>query len=149
MFRLTLIFLFTPAVLFSQTDCNSTDSLVSGKCVTYYSTGRIEIKGKMKNGKRHGSFTTYYITGQKQSEVKYKNGKMNGTYRSYHMNGSLEKQYFLVDDLIQGDYQEFHDNGYVRVEGQMIDSKKIGFWNYKDPFGKLIESVDFDVVKQE
>lgn len=146
---LFILFMLLPIAIFSQLDCNSTDSAASGKCQTKFSSGNIQIQGKLKNGQRHGKFTTYYLTGQKLSEVKYKKGKMNGMFRSYHMNGQIDEVYFVVDDLIQGNYIQYHDNGGVRVEGQMVDSQKVGIWNYRDRNGTIIESVNYDVVEEK
>lgn len=150
MARLTiLLLLLFPGLLNAQLDCDSTDPEANGKCEKLYSNGTVEVKGKLKNGQKHGKFVTYYFNGRKKSEVKFKKGKEDGLYRSWYMNGKMERQCFYLEGLMQGDYIEYHDNGAIRVQGEVIDSKRIGVWNYLDPNGQLIEAVDYETMKIE
>ncbi len=138
-----------PFSLSAQIDCENPPEGAKGKCVTNYSSGEIRIKGKYKNGERKGKFTTYYSSGQKESIVKYDGGKRSGIYRSYYMNGNLKKQFLYVDGVANGDYIEYHDNGFIRAQGQVKDFLRSGVWTFKDPYGNLIETVDYDQVSDE
>ena len=131
-----LLLLISPGILNAQLSCDSTDPEASGTCKSYYSSGILKEKGKFKNG-------------LKKSEVKFRKGKEDGLFRSYYTNGKMEIQCFYLKGLMQGDYIEYHDNGAIRVQGEVIDSKRIGVWNYLDPNGKIIEAVDYDTMNPE
>jgi len=79
-------------------------------------TGKVtgQEQGKLKNGKREGSWDRYYDNGQLEYKGNYKNGKRDGSWVSYY--GNVQIKY-------KGDYK----NGFL--EGYRVHYKRDGTIN--------------------
>jgi multimeric flavodoxin WrbA len=62
--------------------------------------------GKIRKGKKHGTWEFYYQNGQLLIVSNYKNG------------------------IIEGTYQRYHENGMLHSEGNYVNGKKDGYWKF-------------------
>ena len=64
-------------------------------------TGKVtgEWEGKIKNGKREGTWNEYHSNGQLWSKGKYKDGEQEGLWEFYNENGKLVKKRNFKDGV--------------------------------------------------
>ena len=69
------------------------------------------FQGKIKDGKKHGSWVWYHDNGQLYSKETFKDGKLDGPYVSYHENGQLSFKGTYKDGKKVGPWVRYHLDG--------------------------------------
>ena len=64
-----------------------------GSWVKYWDNGQLNYKGDFKNGKSEGSWIGYWDNGQLMYKGYYKNGKSDGSWVSYKQDGTVWKEF--------------------------------------------------------
>ena len=138
-------------------------------CIYKDSSGQYFLKGKIKNGKRHGKSTSWYENGQKQLEENFLEGLLNGKSTKWLENGQIvleesfkegkqisETRYTYYDNNLRDSLKTFknnrlngqsiyyrHDNGQKFIEGSYKDNKADGKWTFWDKSGRKIEESNY------
>lgn len=87
----------------------------------FFPSGKLQMAGKVINGKRQGVWSSWYESGAKNSEAGFRN------------------------DMFDGPYQVWYENGKLRMQGQHKSDKQVGIWYFFDEqTGDTIKVVDFD-----
>ena len=89
-------------------------------------------QGKIRNGKKHGSWVWYYDNGRISSKGTYKDGKKDGFWIRYWENGQLSYKGIYKDGewgrCRDGSWAHYWKNGQLRYEGTYKDGEKDGPW---------------------
>ena len=112
----------------------------------YYDTGQIKMFIQYSQGKtiiedyQNGEFIVYFDSGLPNTVYHYKNGKKEGEFIEYYNNGHRE----LVpkekeNDYDPDQYEEIISGHQVKIEGQYLQGKPEGEFNYYDEDMNLIK----------
>ena len=75
----------------------------------------------------------------------FKKKKENGYHRVINQaTGRLKILKHYKNGLLNGKIIYYWDNGQIRLQGQYIDTKRVGIWQSFNPEGKLIMEEDFN-----
>jgi len=93
---------------------NKPDSIVTnGEQILYHKNGVMEMRGRMKAGKRDGLWKSWYDTGLPWSETTFKDGKKSGRTTTWYDNGNKRYEGFFNDDKESGRWIFWTENGTV------------------------------------
>ena len=85
----------------------------------FHENGRLQTRGTLLNGVRHGVWNTYRKDGLPWSQVTYKEGVKEGLFRTWHVGGT------------------------PHIEGQHKEGVPSGEWHFYSTEGDLVETEDF------
>ncbi len=77
-------------------------------------------------------------------EGEQRNGVRVGTWTSYHANGIIRSRRSYVNGVEEGGTEVYHENGMTYYSGQYLHGKEVGIWQFLDPEGTLIRTVEYD-----
>ena len=116
-------------------------------CIHKNSSGQYFLKGKIKNGKRHGKMTFWDENGLIQGELNWKDGVAVGDtiYEYYYSTDqikSVENNKLVIKDGIQsymkdGKWTEWYENGQIESESNWKDGKEYGKQTWWDENGQI------------
>ena len=116
-------------------------------CTHKNSSGQYFLKGKIKNGKRHGKMTFWDENGLIQGELNWKDGVAVGDtiYEYYYSTDqikSVENNKLVIKDGIQsymkdGKWTEWYENGQIESESNWKDGKEYGKQTWWDENGQI------------
>ncbi len=101
---------------------NSEDPF-SGKSVSYYDSGELEIEKLYVDGYRDGLTTAWHKNGEKWFIIEYKNGNAHGHQTSWHANGKKSSQAEFNNDALDGDYKAWYKNGKKKIYAEFEDGE--------------------------
>lgn len=88
------------------------DTLIQdGESIKYYKSGRVEMRGMMKNGKRYGVWKSYYEDGSPWSETTFLDGKKSGKTTAWFNNQKKRYEGFYTNDAESGHWTFWDENG--------------------------------------
>ncbi len=105
----------------------SPDEKIKYEQISYFDDGKVAIRGKFKNNKRHGPWKSFFMDGSIKSVNNYKNGEYDGKYLVYDKEGNI---------ILEGEYKNGKKTGQwysYNKAGEKIDYKKF------DDQGNLIK----------
>ena len=121
-------------------------------CIIKISSGQYFLKGKIKNGKRHGKMTFWDENGLKFIEDDFKDGVLvNTTYYSYYPSDQIalvNKYKKVTKDGIQGSIKDgkwtyWHENGQMQGEVNFKDDKSDGKSIAWDENGQIVLEANY------
>ena len=83
----------------------------SGRAVSYYKNGQLQMRISLKDGKQDGPSEWYNENGQLDKKTSFKDGKLDGPMESYYENGQLETKAHHKDGELDGLYESYFENG--------------------------------------
>ena len=86
------------------------------------------IKGKIQDGKKEGTWVRYYSNGQLFSVSNYETGRKNGAWITYNNKGHLIEKGQYKNDLEEGNWIRLFENGEISYKGKFENGKKSGSW---------------------
>ena|ERR1035437_7032162 len=91
------------------------DTLIQdGESIKYYKSGRVEMRGMMKNGKRGGVWKSYYEDGSPWSETTFLDGKKSGKTTAWFNNKKKRYEGFYSNDAESGHWTFWDENGKIQ-----------------------------------
>lgn len=155
----TLITIIFISLLSSPSWSETVDDLVVRNDIFYKKftddpfTGKITggWNGKIKNGKREGSWKEYFENGQLWRKGIYKDGQMNGLFEFYYqnLNSGLRREGIFKKDLENGLHKSYYQNGKLWWKGTYKDGKREGLWEHFNEDGTTLRTETWiDDVKQ-
>ncbi|CAN5382262.1 hypothetical protein BH10BAC1_BH10BAC1_02790 [soil metagenome] len=95
-------------------------TIKNGEKIVKYKSGKVKMKGMMKDGKREGLWKSFYEDETPWSETTFEAGKKNGRTATWFENGKKRYEGFYTNDI------------------------ESGKWNYWDESGKLVSTKDYE-----
>ena len=100
----------------------------------YHHTGEFKGKGAYKEGNRVGDWEFYYASGKLEQKGKYdKRGRMQGSWKWFYEGGQLWREEIYVNGRREGLLTDYNEEGKIILQGNFVDNKKEGTWNYESP----------------
>lgn len=97
----------------------------TGQYREYYASGKLKVKGMMKeDGKRHGKWEFFYEDGKKEGECDFVNDK--GTYYGYYPNGNLQTKGTLEGERKTGTWEIYENDGQLSGYYKPFYNQKTG-----------------------
>ena len=93
---------------------DETKNNLEGKKTNYYRSGKKQLEGSYKEGKKDGLFTWWYDNGQMKQEGKYKDGEPDGLFTLWYENGQKEIERPYKDGYIVGPGKKWNEDGSVK-----------------------------------
>lgn len=92
---------------------------------------------------RHGKWKFYDREGELQEVRNYYKNQLHGEVVLYFPNGKKNSIGYFKADVQDSVYREWDETGVLRQEGQYLDGKPVGTWNfyYRDGKQKMVEEV--------
>ena len=108
-------------------------------------TGKVtgQYQGKIRNGKKDGSWVSYYKNGQLSFKGTYKDGKEDGPCVSYYENGKLSQKGEYKNGKREGHWVFFDQNDSSGYQ-ERVDSFKIGEQMFEIDSGTYKDGVKVD-----
>ena len=135
------------------------NDLYEGPFKRFHANGKLEEEGQMKAGKYFGEFKSYYSNGKLFRKAQYdEGGKENGIAEYYDSEGKkyisfdfkkgsvskvevFDKGGNSVKTIVKSGkklkYENYYPTRNLYCEGEIIDDKRSGVWNYYDNYGVL------------
>jgi len=111
----------------------------------FHNTGEFKGKGVYKEGFRTGDWEFFYASGKIEQKGKYdKKGKMQGSWKWYYEKGTLWREEIYVNGKREGQLTDYTEDGKIILQGNFVDNKKDGLWNYESPDYKEVGSYNND-----
>jgi uncharacterized protein len=105
----------------------------------FHNTGEFKGKGIYKEGNRTGDWEFYYASGKLEQKGKYdKKGRMQGIWKWYYESGKLWREENYVNGKRDGQLTDYTEDEKIILQGNFIENKKEGVWNYETPDYKEI-----------
>ena len=86
----------------------------------------------------------FFESGKKEMEGHYKNGKKQGTWTFWIENGKRQSENNFNNDLRDGKATVWRENGYKYYEGTYSMGKLHGTWIFYDMDGRRLKEVIFE-----
>lgn len=119
---------------------NFNDEILSGIVFKMYGGKKI-ILGKLKNGKKEGSWVEWYINGQKKNEGIYRNGKKDGLWTFW---GEIPFEPVGTISLNEIRFQPVLPDDYIKTVGRFVKGMKVEKWISYHEDGTVKEVKDCD-----
>ena len=91
------------------------NGVIGGDFFTFFKSGKKKSKAKCKtNGDKpqlHGFNQEFYSTGKLELEGNFKFGKKDKIWKGFYKNGKIRIQEEYVDDVVHGDYKKYDKTG--------------------------------------
>ena len=125
-------------------DLVKTDGLFYKKFTDVPFTGKItgSEQGKIKNGKKEGPWVTYWTNGRVWVKGDYKNGEREGPWVFYYDNGQLHMKGDFKNGEEEGPLVVYYENGRLSFKGNYKNGEKDGPWVYYHEDGTVNEELD-------
>jgi tetratricopeptide (TPR) repeat protein len=117
--------------------------LYSGEFFLNGNTGKLRVKGAIKNGLPNGIITGYFESGKKNFELTLKDGKKDGPAREYFENGNLKSEVNKVDDKDDGKILTYYETGEKHTEANFNKGVQVGDYIEYDKQGKVTRKLEF------
>jgi TonB family protein len=139
---------------------DTTNAFFAGPVADLYLSGKPQMTGTYKGGKKSGNFTSYFENGQIESTGAFENDLRHGVWRDYYSDGKLklEVEFFPNGDQprimtfndpdgkprIQngtGDWEELVElvsGEKIFIKGKYKNYNKDGEWVQESPPGKIL-----------
>ncbi|NOZ01258.1 MAG: hypothetical protein GXP54_05140, partial [Deltaproteobacteria bacterium] len=92
----------------------------SGPVAEKYANGKRKVRGRLKKGRRVGTWIWWYENGKKMKTVPYRRGAPNGVVRTYYDNGRRESAGRVKDSEKEGRWTFWRRNGKVWKRGRYV-----------------------------
>lgn len=153
---------FDEDLLVSQEEVHG--GIPEGWTTHFDTTGCIELKYQVRNGKKHGTEIRYFPgTSNTKLSIEWRDGIIHGTVKTWYANGTLESQREMSQNLKQGMATAWYPNGSLMLVEEYAEDKLIrGQYHQKgdsvptstiehgngmatlfDPSGTIIEKVTY------
>jgi antitoxin component YwqK of YwqJK toxin-antitoxin module len=86
-------------------------NLYSGKCKSFYESGKIKSSQEYFNGKDNGKWTFYYENGQIETLGLYANGIREGSWEYFYESGTIKQESYYEDGKAMGTWKKYYENG--------------------------------------
>lgn len=136
-----------------------------GLWTTFCDNGNIIKKGSYLNGREDGEFVEYTCMGELLKKISFDEGLKSGDYE-LHINNFIEKGQYIDDlkvgkwqtfynddkirevlyfenDLENGKFTKYYFNGNVMIQGQFVNGKREGLWNFFDQNGIKYLTIEY------
>ncbi len=121
---------------------------LNGKQLIFKNNSVQNIKN-FKAGKLDGLYQlNYELSNFPMLKVEYKNGFKNGLYQMYYKGTQLQYEATYVNDILNGFTRNIYENNQVESTGYYAENKESGIWNYWNPNGKLVKTVNYNTNKK-
>ena len=92
------------------------------------------------NGKKDGDFRIYYSNGKLQMSGQLKNNRNVGEWKYFYDNGNLESGGIFENDKPEGEWYWYFPDSTLRQTGFFHQGVREGIWKTYDTTGSLIDS---------
>lgn len=114
-----------------------------GEFKEYYTSGRVQREGFIKDGKSDSLWKEYHETGELKAQGFEKEGKKSGIWEYYFPNGEVQAKGSYYEGQQLGTWKYFNSEGGLSSEGTLENGYKTGLWNSYSIDGKLISQGDY------
>lgn len=90
-----------------------------------------------------GQFVDYFTSGKKQGEGTMKNGVLQGLRTIYYQNGNTSYYSHYINGIENGESKEYFTNGKLHQEGNFKNGKDDGIWKEWYSTGQLKRQTEF------
>ncbi len=90
-----------------------------------------------------GRWVTYWVNGQINLDSHYLNGKPDGVITTYYTDGSACDVMSCFDGVLDGEATTYYPSGKIQNKGQYRDGVQVGRWIWYDENGKVEAEKDF------
>ncbi|MCE2573442.1 toxin-antitoxin system YwqK family antitoxin [Motilimonas eburnea] len=110
--------------------------------VYYHDTGKVESKGGLLQGNRHGQWLFYDQEGRVEQQGHYVDGEKHGTWLSFEQGREKTLKTYQYS-VLEGIYKEYHENGQVYIETTMHQGYADGPYKFYHSNGQVAEAGTF------
>ena len=98
----------------------------TGKLISKFDNGQIEVSEQYRNGQADGPQISYYSNGQIKEKVTFQMGKPVGDYARYYENGNIAYSGKYLNGVKEGDWVIYGENKQPLVtktykDGQLVN----------------------------
>jgi antitoxin component YwqK of YwqJK toxin-antitoxin module len=100
----------------------------------FHHTGEFKGKGLYKDGNRVGDWEFFYSSGKLEQKGKYdKKGRAQGIWKWFYESGTLMREEHYVNGRREGLLTDYNEAGKIILQGNFLDNKMDGHWQYETP----------------
>jgi antitoxin component YwqK of YwqJK toxin-antitoxin module len=100
----------------------------------FHHTGEFKGKGLYKDGNRVGEWEFFYSSGKLEQKGKYdKKGRAQGVWKWFYESGAILREEHYTNGRREGLLTDYNENGKIILQGNFLDNKMEGHWQYETP----------------
>ncbi len=135
---------YFPNIAKVKSEIYYSDGIENGFKKLFFDNGNLQENGRMKMGKKDGTYTWYFLNGKKASEQEFINGIQEGFTVNYDEDGNTISMGKYVNGVKKGKWKEFKFAGKHVEEGEYDKDYKVGKWIKKTDTDVVLDIFYFD-----